>query len=474
MGNSSRWHVLTSASTVVFAVLLDSTIVGVALPTMDDDLGLSTVGSHWVVNAYLLTFAILAAPGGRFADLIGHRRAFALSTAAFAAASVACGLAQSGAWLIAARAVQGVFAAVMLPAALALISNAFGDDERAKAIGIWGGVGTIGLALGPLLGGTLTEFADWRVIFFVNVPIAAVGIALILAVDTRSLDVGGAPRSRFDWRGFLALTVTLGALVTALMQVTEWGWGSAPTLSFAAVGVAAGVALVLIERRATDPLIDLAILRDRTFAAANIVMLCLQFTMVSITVFLAIYLQASEELSPALAGLATVPALILVPIANAVAGALVTTVGQRRLMLAGCVATAVSLAWIAAFAGAAYWLIVPGLLLWGVGMPLATNPSMTAAMESVEAQRRALVGGVVQTTRQLGLVLGVAVISVVTVSVGGSGLGTDGDDPSGRGYRLAFLLCAILMAGAAVAARALLPRPDRSAGSANTPSDGPS
>jgi EmrB/QacA subfamily drug resistance transporter len=338
-----RWWVLATMTGSLSMVLIDETVVSVALPTIQRDLDTSQTGLQWVVNAYLLALAAFVAVGGRLAEMFGPGRVFRIGAVVFLAASAACGFAPTEAALIAARAVQGVGAALMIPPSGAIVVNAFGVSERGRAMGIYAGVSMIFLALGPLLGGVLTEGWTWRAVFWINLP---VGLAM-LALAHVSLPRDEREDARLDWGGALTLVPALVMTVLALMQAQTWGWESPATLGLLAAGAVLLVAFVLVERRARAPLIALGLFTSRNFSVDNSVLALVQFALTGLTVFGAIYVQDLLGFGPIAAGLSllplTVPLLLLAPRA----GRVYDRIGPRLLVGAGAGLLAISLSWSA-------------------------------------------------------------------------------------------------------------------------------
>src|ERR687896_272248 len=267
--DNRRWWTLAAMCFALFMIMLDNTVVNVALPSIQRDLDASISSLEWTVNAYTLSFAVLLVTGGRLCAILGARKVFLFGVVVFAASSAAIGLSPDQGWLVAGRAAQGVGAAFMMPGTLSIISNAFPPEERGKAIGTWAGVSAIALAAGPLLGGWLTEEVSWRAIFFLNLPVAvgAVAVTLFAAEESRDETVGRT----VDIPGIAALTVALTALVFALVEGNAWGWGSPGILALLALSVAAAVAFVVIERRAAAHVVDFDALRSKDFLGANVV-----------------------------------------------------------------------------------------------------------------------------------------------------------------------------------------------------------
>src|SRR5919108_4506653 len=284
-----KWWTLGAVSFALFMIMLDNTVVNVALPSIQRDLGVGLSELEWTVNAYALTFAVLMLTGGKLADFLGRRRIFVIGLAIFTLSSLFCGLATSGEWLISARTVQGIGAALMLPATLSIISATFPVRERGMAIGIWAGVSAMALAIGPLVGGLLTEHINWSWIFFINVPIGVLGFVTARLVIRESRDTSA--EQRLDVPGLLVSGVAMFALVFALIEANGYGWTSGIILGlFATAGIGL-VAFVLLERHQRAPMLDLSLFRSGTFAGANVVALLVFLAMFGVFFFVSIYMQ---------------------------------------------------------------------------------------------------------------------------------------------------------------------------------------
>ena len=284
-----RWWTLAAMCFALFMIMLDNTVVNVALPSIQRDLGADLSSLEWTVNAYTLTFAVLLVTGGRLGDIFGRRRMFLFGVVVFAVSSAAIGLAPTDLALVLGRAIQGIGAAFMMPATLSIITNAFPPQERGKAIGTWAGVSAMALAIGPVVGGFLTEQVSWRAIFFLNLPVA-VGAIVVTLLATRESRDETVERS-IDVPGIATLTLGLGALVLALVEGNQWGWGSPEIIALfvtAAIGI---VAFHVVEMRQRVPMVDFAFFRSRSFLGANIVAFSVSFAMLAMFFFIALYMQ---------------------------------------------------------------------------------------------------------------------------------------------------------------------------------------
>ena len=399
-----------------FMVILDVAIVTVALPAMRSDLGFSATGLQWVVNAYTLTFAGFLLLGGRAADLFGRRRILLAGLALFTAASLVCGLAPGPETLVAARAVQGLGAAVLSPATLTILTTTFTEPaERARALGIWSAALASGGATGALLGGILTDTLSWRWIFLVNVPVGVLGIVAARAVlaerrgeGTRSLDVAGA----------LLVTGSLTALVYGLVRTDVIGWGSPATAAALAIAAVLMAGFLVVETRvATSPLVPLRMLRVPSLAGANLAMLCVGGSMFAMWYFASLYLQGVLGESPLRAGLAFLPASLAV-IAGAQLGArLVSRLGPRRVLVVAPLVIAAGLAWMSRIsADGSYATDILGpIVVAAFGLGLSFPPGTYAATAGVAPRDAGLASGLVNSTRQIGGAVGLAALATIAV-----------------------------------------------------------
>ncbi len=425
-----KWWILVAMGGVVGLILLDETVVGVALPSVKRDLGLSQVAAHWVINAYLLVFAGLAAAAGKLGDVIGLKRLFILGVVIFGVASLAAGFAQNGSWLITARAIQGIGAAVIFPSSIAMVTIAFPKEQRGLALGIYGAIGTVFLALGPLIGGFVTDVFSWRWIFWINPPIAA-GIALMVAAAWVNPPREQAT-ARFDYLGLMLLVSGLSLFVIALMQGPEWGWSDPAILALLIAGLALLATFAVVERRIATPLIDVDLFDSATFSACNIVVFAAQFSKIAVIVFGAIYLQNALNMRPLEAGLALVAAVGPAPFTAALSGRLADRVGSRIPTLAGLTAAGLALLWVGfAVVWDNYWLLLPALLIWGGASPFLFMPPQRAIMNAVPASKQGQAGGIAMTSQLLGGTIGMAVCGTLFVMT--------------KDFRVVFLATAVLM-----------------------------
>jgi EmrB/QacA subfamily drug resistance transporter len=412
------WAVLAICCMAQFMVVLDVSIVNVALPQMRHDLGLSVTGQQWVVNAYTLTFAGLLMLGGRAADLFGRRRVFMIGLAVFTFCSLLGGLAQNGTWLILARAAQGVGGAILAPATLTILTTRFIDPvERRRALGAWSATAASGAAIGVLAGGILTDLLDWRWVLFVNVPIGIVLLAASRLALSESRLTGAVPS--LDIAGALSLTAGLSILVYGIVSTDTHAWGSPETLATLGVGAALLAIFLVVEARfASHPIVPLRIFKMRSLAAGNGVAVTVGAALFGMYFFLSLYLQQVNNYSPLKAGLAFLPAGLATFAGALNASRLVAVLGPRRQLVIGLLIAASGLAWMStASAHDGYFAHVFGpVLLVGVGLGLSFVPMTMAATTGVAPQEAGLASGLVNTSRQVGGAVGLAAMATVAAS----------------------------------------------------------
>jgi EmrB/QacA subfamily drug resistance transporter len=448
-----RWWTLGSVAFALFMIMLDNTVVNVALPSIQRDLGIGLSELQWTVNAYALTFAVLMLTGGKLADFMGRRRVFIAGLVIFTASSLACGLATSGEMLISARTVQGVGAALMMPATLGIISATFPVEQRGMAIGIWAGVSAMALAIGPLVGGLLTQHIAWGWIFFINVPVGVLAIVAARLVIPESRDTSA--EQRLDLPGLVVSGVALFALVFALIEANSYGWTSPTILSLFAVSAVGLVAFVLLELRQRAPMLDLSLFRNGTFAGANIVAMLVFLAMFGVFFFVSIYMQNVLGYSAVQAGAVFLPMTLLIMFLGPITGKLSDRVGSRWLVTAGMTLVGISLLVFSGLdADSGFWDLFPGLILGGAGMATVMPPATAAAIGSVPVAKAGIGSGVLNTFRQVGGALGIAVMGAIVaahihVTPGDPGFVAEFMDGFSTSLRVA---AGIAFAGALVAA----------------------
>lgn len=404
---SSRGTLAASALGLA-VVLLDVSVVNVALEALRQKFSTDVAGLQWVVNAYTLAFAALLLTSGAMGDRFGARRVFSWGVILFTLASLICGLTDELSGLVAARLLQGVGAAMLVPNSLSILQRAFQPgEERGRAVGWWGAVGGLSLAAGPVLGGLLVTHLGWRSIFLVNLPVGLIGIYLTLRYVTPD---GEGHRRRLDWPGQATVVFALASLTASLIEASSLGWGDTRVQSGLLLAVAALFVFIWIEWRTQDPMLPMTLFRAPTFTASTASGLIVNFSYYGLVFVLSLFFQSQCRFSPQQTGLAFLPMTVILVAANIVAGRLITRLGARRIMVLGLglAACGYLLMLLASFDGRYGMLIVP-MLIAGSGVAL-TIPTMTnVTLSSVEASRAGIASGVLNSARQVGGMLGVAV-----------------------------------------------------------------
>ena len=418
-------------SIALFMTTLDNLVVTTALPTMQRDLHASISGLEWTVNAYTLTFAVLLLLGAALGDRLGRKRVFLAGLGIFTLGSAAAALSPSIDWLIAARALQGVGGAIVTPLTLTILSDAVPIERRGIALGLWGAVSGLGVALGPLVGGAVVQGLSWQWIFWLNVPI---GLAVIPLGMSRLRESYGPP-ARLDVTGVGLITASALGLVWGLVRANSRGWTSPEIVLSLVAGVILLVAFVAWERRAREPMLPMRFFRNRTFAAANAASLLMFFGMFGSIFLLTQYLQNVQGNSPLEAGLRMLPWTGMPMIVAPIAGALTDRIGGRPLLVTGLALQATALAWLAAITSpdVPYIDLVPPFAMAGVGMALFFAPVATVVLGAVRPQEAGKASGANNAIRELGGVFGVAVLASIFAHQGGYGsadMFTDGIIPA--------------------------------------------
>ena len=412
-----RWIALALLATAQFVVVLDASIVNVALPTIGEALDFSQSNLAWVVNAYILTFGGFLLLGGRIADLLGRRRVFMGGLVLFALASLAGGLANSEGQLIAARAVQGLGAAILSPAALSIVTTTFRDGaERNKALGVWGAVAGSGGAAGVLLGGVLTDTLGWEWVLWVNVPIGLIAAALAPSLIAESR--AESETRHFDVAGALTVTAGLSLLVYALVDATDAGWGSTQTVGLLGASAALLAAFVAVELRSASPLVPFGIFRLRTLTGANVVGVLTGASLFSMFFFISLYMQQVLGFSAIEAGFAYLPLALTIIVSAGIASALTTRIGFKPVLIAGMLSIAGGLVWFSQVSVGGSFLgdILGPSLLAAVGLGFVFVPQTIAAVAGVQNREAGLASGLINTSQQIGGALGLAILATISNS----------------------------------------------------------
>jgi EmrB/QacA subfamily drug resistance transporter len=406
-----KWLTLIAVCVGIFMLLIDITVVNVALPSIQRSLHASFSDLQWVVNAYALTLAALLLSAGSLADLFGRKRLFAIGLVIFTAASLTCGLAQSPVMLNTSRAVQGIGGAIMLATSLALIAEAFRGPDRATAFAAYGAVIGAAVAIGPLVGGALTSGLGWRWIFFVNVPIGIGAVIITIRSVSESRDPGA---TRVDWLGLVTFSSSLFLFVYALIQGNSDGWGSTEIIACFAAAAALMIAFVIAEVRQERPMFDLALLRRPAFAGASIVAFALSASMFSLFLYFTLYIQNVLGYSPFQAGLRFLPMTLLLFAVAPLAGRLTVKVPIRAILGAGLVLVAGALALMSGLTGTSSWThLLPGFILGGIGIGLINPALAITAVGVVPHARSGMASGINNTCRQTGIATGIAALGAI-------------------------------------------------------------
>ena len=468
-GRTNPWLVLVLVCLAQFMVVLDATIVNVALPSIQADLDMSEASLQWIVNAYTLLFGGFLLLGGRAGDLIGRKRVFLAGVVLFTAASLLCAVAPDETWLILARGLQGLGAALVSPAALSIVTTTFAEGaERAKALGVWAAIAVGGGAVGLLLGGILVEALSWPWIFFVNVPVGIVAFLLSLRLVPESKDEHA--HKSFDLAGAATVTAGLISLVYGIVRAGESGWGSAEVVGFVGLAAVLLVGFVLIERHSAEPLVRLSIFGAPTVRAANVAMLIVGAGLFAMFFFNTLYLQRVLGYSPLESGVAFLPFTAGIIVGAALSQKLIHVLGAREVPLLGLGLAVLGLLLFLRLTPEATYVadLLPGIMLTSVGMGLVFVPVTLIATSGVPADDAGLASGLFNTSQQIGGALGLAVLSTLAANRTTASLESAGARPTESetanalvdGFHVAWLGSAILLVLAGVLLLALLRRRD--------------
>jgi EmrB/QacA subfamily drug resistance transporter len=447
-----KWFTLGAVSFGLFMIMLDNTVVNVALPAIQRDLGVDLSELEWIVAGYALTFAALMLTGGKAADFYGRRLVFVIGTVVFTLASLACGMANSGDVLIGARIVQGVGAALMNPATLSIISATFPPRQRGMAIGIWAGVSALALAIGPLAGGLITEHISWNWIFFINVPVGVLAVVASFLLIDESRDM--RLEQRLDIPGLVTSGVGLFALTYGLIEANTYGWGSSRIVGSFIVAVVLLAAFVQIERRSRFPMLELALFRNATYTGANVVMLLVALAMFGVFFFVSLYMQNILGYSAVQAGAAFLPMTCLIALIAPVTGKLSDRFGSRWFMTSGLILLGLQLLYFSQLGiSATYWQLLPAMFVGGVGMAATMTPSAAAAMRAVPVNLAGVGSAVLNSARQVGGSLGIAIIGAIMAH---EIAGRRTPEAFMDGFSLALVVASIIAFAGAIVAFALI------------------
>jgi EmrB/QacA subfamily drug resistance transporter len=459
--STNPWLILVLICFAQFMVVLDATVVNVALPSIQKDLGLSEANLQWIVNAYTLVFGGFLLLGGRAGDLLGRKRLFLFGLVVFTSASLLDGLSSSSGMLIAARGLQGLGAAFISPAALAIITTTFAEGaERAKALGVWAAIAIGGSAVGLIVGGALTQYFSWPWIFFINVPVGIAVFFLSLRFVPESKDEL-AHRS-FDVAGAVAVTGGLMTLVYAIVEAQEKGWTSAQTIGTFVLSAVLLVSFVVIELRTKAPLVRLSIFRTRSLTAANITMFLVGAGLFAMFFFNSLYLQRVLDYGPLDAGLAFLPFTGGIIISAGFASKYAPTLGVRPIAIGGMIVTAAGMLLLTQLPvdGSYVTNVLPALVLTSLGLGCVFVPLTLVATTGLVNEDQGLASGLFNTSQQIGGALGLAILATIAASKTSNASGVSQPQALVDGFHAAFLGGAIFVLGALVAYVSLLRRRD--------------
>lgn len=459
---SARWSVLAVLVSAQMLVVLDANVMNIALPSAQESLGMSDASRQWVVTAFVLAFGGFLLLGGRLADLQGRKRILLIGLVGLAAAATVGGLAAGPAMLVAARAAQGFFAALVAPAALSLLATTFTEPEdRAKAFGLFGAAVGTGSVLGMVLGGVLTEYGSWRWCLLINLPltIAVLIPAALLLTESRS-----AGTKRYDLPGALTATLGVGSLIYGVSRSALVGWGEPEPLAFGVLGLALLGLFVWIEHRSPHPLLPLRVVMDRVRGSAYLIVFLVGASLLAFFLFLTYYLQVVQGYSPLVTGLAFVPSGIGILVGSLGAGKVMTRVSPRTLMISGLLSGAVGLAYLATVTpDSGFWAVVlPAQLVIGLGVGAALTTMTKATLDGVAPEDTGVASALTNTMRQIGGAVGLSVLNVVAISATAAHREPASAAALTHGYTVAFLSGAALLAAALVIA-VVFTKPARSA-----------
>jgi EmrB/QacA subfamily drug resistance transporter len=407
-----KWWTLGAVSIGLFMIMLDNTIVNVALPTIERDLHMRVTELQWVVTAYTLTFATFILTGGKLADMFGRRRIFNVGLVIFTLASLGCGLSRNAEMLIALRSVQGSGAAIMNPATLSIVTATFPPRQRGTAIGLWAGTAAMALGIGPLLGGVLTERVNWNWIFFVNVPVGAAAFVFSRVVIAESRDT--SRERHLDIPGLIVSGIALFTLTFALIESDTYGWSNPAIIALFILSAIAFTIFILLELHQRLPMIELGLFRVRNFVGANVVVLLVTLAMFGVLFFVSLYLQNILRYSPIEAGAAFMPMTVLIMVIAPIAGRTSDRIGSRWLMTVGMTLVAIALFLLSRLTvNSSYPNLALPMVIAGIGMATAMSPTTAAAMTSVPAAKAGIGSAVLNSFRQVGGSLGVALLGAI-------------------------------------------------------------
>jgi EmrB/QacA subfamily drug resistance transporter len=406
-----KWWILSAMTSCVSMIFVDITVLPVALPTIQRYFEASATMLQWILNSYTLTLGVFVITGGKLGDLWGRKKCFFLGLALFSLASASCAISQHIYWFIFSRALQGIGAAILIPTTYSILLTSFPQQERGKALGTYMSVGSIFLSLGPLIGGSLTEFFSWRLIFFINIPIALIGFILSKIFVVESVN----KKAVIDIKGFFFLSIGIVSMILPIMQGNFWGWWSIKTLSLFALSIILLYRLYQHEKLSLHPFIDFKLYKKKTFLGANICILCNQLQ-ISVTVYWAIYIQNILHYTPAQAGMLGIIANLPIFFMGPIAGFLSDRCGPKIPVTFGFIFVFLSLATFTLHPDPSLNLLLAIFIFYGCGVRLIYTPSIAFAMEHVNDQKKGMISGMTATLRQIGSTLGIAVFTALFIN----------------------------------------------------------
>ncbi|MBS0629894.1 MAG: MFS transporter [Verrucomicrobia bacterium] len=408
-----KWWVLIAMTSCISMIFIDITVLPVTLPTLERTLHMTPIGLQWIINAYTLALTVFVMAAGRFGDRYGHRRIFCWGLLLFSIGSTLCGASYSEWWFISSRTIQGIGAAMLVPTSSALLFNCFPAHQRGRALGLYVSIGSVFLSLGPVVGGLFTQYLSWRYVFWINIPIAIIGLILTLWVVPKR----EGHRCPFDLLGFLTSSLGITSIVIGIMEAKEWGWLSPLTIGLVGFGIVLIFLLLLIDRQVHDPYIDLSLFKDRNFTGAISTVFITQFFLM-VTVFWAVYFQTVLEFSPAKAGLISLISNLPVIFAAPLGGHLLDRHGPRLPISIGFTLIIFGLFWfLHNLDSRNVGIILTAVVPFGCGVPLIFTPSFTTALGEVAPQKRGLASGTATMLRQLGATLGLAIMGSLFLTI---------------------------------------------------------
>ena len=409
---NAKWWTLGAACFGLFMAILDNLVVNIAMPTIRDELDATTTQLQWIVSAYTIVFASLQITAGGLGDRLGRKRWFMIGLALFTVTSLLAAFSQTIEWLIVMRALQGLGAAFIMPLSLSLISASFPPEERGKAVGIWGAISVSGIALGPIVGGVLVEYASWNWVFLINVPIGIIALLITQAVAQESRDESGTVAT--DLPGTLLVTGAIASLTYGLIEAGERGWTNGLILASFAVAAILGLAFVWVENRTEKPMVPLRFFRSRTFTGANVDAFSISFLIAGIAFVTTLYWQNVHNFSAVKTGLALLPMVVTMMILSPISGAFINRIGPRRMISAGMIVTGLgTLLFLRAGVEASYLDIVPAFVVMGIGMSGIWAPMTTAVLNSVESDKSGVASAVNGAIREIGTAFGIALLGTL-------------------------------------------------------------